>query len=58
MDLALPVEDGWPPVIGGDQPGPGDGLHFAAEAEPYACLGTVGIDERAYWDTLLLLTCF
>ena len=38
VDLALPVRDGWLPVIFGDRPGPAGGLSFAAEAEPEACV--------------------
>ncbi len=38
VDLALPVADGWLPVIFGDRSGPADGLRLAAEAETNACL--------------------
>jgi hypothetical protein len=41
VDLALPVGDGWLPVTFGDRSGPTGGLHFAAEAEPEACLREV-----------------
>ncbi len=38
VDLALPVRDGWLPVIFGDRPGPADGLRSAAVTEPDTCL--------------------
>jgi hypothetical protein len=38
VDLALPVEGGWLPVIFGDQPGPTSGLRFTAHVEPDTCL--------------------
>jgi hypothetical protein len=38
VDLALPVDDGWLPVIFGERPAPTSALRFAAEAEPDACL--------------------
>ncbi|MEJ2365601.1 MAG: hypothetical protein P8017_13160 [Deltaproteobacteria bacterium] len=38
VDLALPVKNNWLPVIFGDRPGPAGGLHFPAEADPYACM--------------------
>jgi hypothetical protein len=38
VDLALPVGNDWLPVTFGDRPGPAGGLHFAAGAEPEACL--------------------
>ena len=41
VDLALPVEDGWLPVTGGEQIGPSDALRFAAEAKPEACPGMI-----------------
>jgi hypothetical protein len=43
VDLALPVEDGWLPVIFGDRPGPARGLRFAAGAAPDACLREMSI---------------
>jgi hypothetical protein len=36
VDLALPREGGWLPIIFGDRPRPAGGLRVAAEADPYA----------------------
>jgi hypothetical protein len=38
VHLVLPVEGGWLPVTFGNRPGPAEGLRFAPEAEPDACL--------------------
>jgi hypothetical protein len=38
VDPALPVGDGWLLVTFGDRPGPTEGVRFAAEVEPEACL--------------------
>ena len=48
VDLALPVEDGWLPVTFGDRPGPAEGLRFAVEVGPDACLREIQARLRTF----------
>jgi hypothetical protein len=48
VDLALPIEGGWLPVIFGDRPGPAGGLRFAAESEPETCLREIQARLRTF----------
>jgi hypothetical protein len=48
VDLALPFDDGWLPVIFGDRPGPTGGLRFAAEDKPDTCIREIHARLQAF----------